>query len=1364
MYDFMYKNKGAISVFLVIVLVPMLVLSSIFVDMSCINLARSVAESSGELSLNTALTSYDAVLKDMYGLFATAQDTDDLFESLEDYYRQSIESAGVPSPDAEKYTDQVMNYLKGFVTAETGTDDLLNMNLTSFEVTKSTDGSLANPAILKSQIVEFMKYRAPIGLGTEIFDAFGTLKNLKKQTQLVEKKNEFYEKQASMMETLQEVWTILENYQYRDAKSTSGEYVRFLFPEGDYAETMSTQMEQCQGDLQRSIALVVRYLYYADNYMNPGATRITCSKETDGSESWTIDGVTYKVEKTPQNKTGKVDDVIGCLKAAYTAVQSFRASEKNLDGELPTEPSSSSEKIQFVSKVNSSQATYKEKTEQYIKALINLKNAYNKCDPQKMVTYYVIVNNNGSSIDIIDTSTEDGGKKYDEAKSPKPLMTSFVSTQIAQLKEDTVQSYNGYIGRANEYYNETREIVNAAKKDVNDRLKNAKKHAVAFNGFLDEKIGKLDEALKKLNKVKSDLENSESDYNKALAAWKSSANGLSGDTLGENDKSEIEKLEKVLTKDKVEELITRVNAAKGSLERLKGQVNECKIGSDKWTGIGTGYSYLVNKYKGSVEVDKSEKESDTIISEISEHNATYNPPKNEVAYQSVLNLVKLADFATEWEESKSPDLTKGQVGLYNWLYSNFDGKKASEKYNGRDIIETFKTGRPSDEKVEEPTKISTSKADNIQEQIDKAAKDQNSQKEPEKSTDPKRPVEPSLLPSGQYTGGTGGLDSEPDTEKGSDAMLEASGSALGKFDGLFEMLTDMATTLRDDMYVCNYIMNMFSYSTYEAELTVKNDETFTGSWYEEKDGKYVLKNNEAIKSVREQAKTLTKEYIEPNKNYLYGREVEYIIYGAGDDGTHDPRMSAYGTIYMLRFALNTVYAFMDTEISSITNSAATALFGTPPLTPLIPVAKIAMTLGFALAESAYDLYQLKSGVEVPLMKNKNTWVMKPSNGLKSIVGEVVNVTAKEVTGALSEKAYEVLSDIIDMTDEELENKLNESQELVTKLADAAIESTVGEISNQCGQVLNELVSICNHVNDMVKAETDNSKSAIDAKVAEANKLLDEWLAKQENNGEGDIVYKVKKEAVGLLKENNSVFIQEVFKLIDDAAEIPTGEVSKVAKAADELNDKLGEIKTKIEKNVESTIVGVRGSVDELKAAAVKELKAAAAGGVESLRKELNKQIDSMFGTSPSKKTGAQSVVSSLTSWAYSDYLQLFLLVGIVRDSDTILLRTADVIELNMQQITGEIGFTMVKNEDQGTGYSRFFETLKKWFTGKDSSQVAKENKKAFKLSKAYTYLNVKAVIEVKPMMMTLPLIANTVKSQLTGTDWYQITYSGNLGY
>ena len=81
MFKFMCRRRGAISIFLILVLVPMLIVSSIFVDMSRIRLAKAAATSAGDLTLNTALTNYDAVLKDMYGLFATSQSIDEMLEN-----------------------------------------------------------------------------------------------------------------------------------------------------------------------------------------------------------------------------------------------------------------------------------------------------------------------------------------------------------------------------------------------------------------------------------------------------------------------------------------------------------------------------------------------------------------------------------------------------------------------------------------------------------------------------------------------------------------------------------------------------------------------------------------------------------------------------------------------------------------------------------------------------------------------------------------------------------------------------------------------------------------------------------------------------------------------------------------------------------------------------------------------------------------------------------------------------------------------------------------------------------------------------------------------------------------------------------
>jgi hypothetical protein len=50
------------------------------------------------------------------------------------------------------------------------------------------------------------------------------------------------------------------------------------------------------------------------------------------------------------------------------------------------------------------------------------------------------------------------------------------------------------------------------------------------------------------------------------------------------------------------------------------------------------------------------------------------------------------------------------------------------------------------------------------------------------------------------------------------------------------------------------------------------------------------------------------------------------------------------------------------------------------------------------------------------------------------------------------------------------------------------------------------------------------------------------------------------------------------------------------------------------------------------------------------------------------------------------------------------------------------------------------------------------------MSKAYTYARISAEIEVKPLLITIPLIAETIKNDQTDTRWYKFQYSGIRGY
>lgn len=1377
MFDLMLNNKGAISIFLVIVLLPMLVFSSLFVDMSRISLAESVAESSGELTLNTALTNYDAVLKDMYGLFATSQNTDELFANLENYYRQCIEAAGVAEPDAEDYVAQIMQYVK----SETGRDDMLNMNLTSFEITKPTGGNLANPAILKSQIVEFMKYRGPINLGMGIFDALGSLKNVKKQSQLVDNKNKFYTQQASMMEKLESVWNDLEDYQYRDAY-TMYKGDKCTFPDGDYLKISAELMNSCIPLLQDSAAYIVRYLYFADtNYVKHEGYRIAKESSSNDAytEIWKInpDGIEHKVNATPDKKTGSVDTVIADLKVVYRLAQKLEShkTDDSVFAELMNSNNnvSATEKIRLVSKASALiNSEYQKDVKDFVRALVELKNAWNNCDSAKMAEYTVYIEKGANGAYDTIRATND---KNATGESRGPL-GSFVNTQLKAHLSETgghIKTYNGLMSNVYNYYNDTKPIVDRARVYVTESANMALSCAWTLDYFLSGKIKKLESAHSKLTLIQGELSDEKSDYNLALEAWRTSANDLTGEAIGDNDLSEIAKLEKVLTIDKVKALCTRIESAKSSLQSVKDQVGKFEVLGKAWKDLASGgsvsYSTMQNLLttgqKNSIaNVEKSTDTRNYRTETITTMNNKSASAKYDTAYDSVVNTlkatIKTVQIKTSWEvseDSVSPNLIKSQVALYTWLYNNFFNKASVEaKFN---LGTEFDGYKPTEEKETTATDtISSNKnnADKSQTGMEgKADAYNDSAKNPTPSdiTPPNRTYDTNFLPSGEQKEFELHVqEGNSDTSKDSDAMLSSSNSSLSSLDRVMELVGNMATTLRDDLYICNYIMNMFSYSTYEAEIAVANgnDGSAFSSWYEwnADESKYKLKSDFGTKysnssEMLKDARTLTKVSINPNANYLYGKEVEYIIYGDGGVA------KTYGTIYMIRFALNTVYAFTDAEIGNITTAAATAIFGTPPLTPLIPIAKIAMTIGLALAESAYDLYELKCGEKIPLVKNSKTWVMKPSSAAKAVVGEI----AEELVDEAIDRGVKLLNEALEMTDEELEKIINGTGDEFKELANAALDSTMNELKNYGNQAVQEIVNICNDINTAAMEKADYVQGQTQAKIDAAIEKLDVWLASQ-GSSETDVVYLAKKTAVDYLKKNNGKVIGQLFDKIAQVGNKTQGEIESLGLDLEEILD---DIQKEIDSNIENLSQQGENALHNMRENAMEDLKKAAADGAESLRSKLKEQIGATFGTSGAKTAGTNSIVSSLLSWSYSDYLQLFLVIGTIASPESILLRTADIIELNMQQIDGNLGYVEVTTEKE---VSRLWGLIK--YTKTETKKEA--NADAFKLKNSYTYLSIKATIEVKPMLLTLPLMADTVESQLTGTNWYEITYEGTMGY
>ena len=126
-------------------------------------------------------------------------------------------------------------------------------------------------------------------------------------------------------------------------------------------------------------------------------------------------------------------------------------------------------------------------------------------------------------------------------------------------------------------------------------------------------------------------------------------------------------------------------------------------------------------------------------------------------------------------------------------------------------------------------------------------------------------------------------------------------------------------------------------------------------------------------------------------------------------------------------------------------------------------------------------------------------------------------------------------------------------------------------------------------------------------------------------------------------------------------------------------------------------------------------------GADELKKTLNKEIDGLFGGT--EKIEDKTSIATLAAFAYSDYMRLFLMIGLYADEGGVLIRTADVIQSNM---------------------------------------FLKDNN--YRLDEAVAYVEVKATIEVKPTLLDLPLFNGIEANPFKDGMGYIFEYKDIRGY
>ncbi|MCL2663179.1 MAG: DUF5702 domain-containing protein [Oscillospiraceae bacterium] len=156
MLKFIRNTKGAVTVFVTLLLIPAVLISGTAVDLARIHTARSIVQDANQLAANSVLTQYNALLKDLYGLFGVAEDDPILWQLLDEYIAVSI--------FGEDGQDRSLGTLQLFYGS----------NISLAEPYFADGKDLRNEDVLRRQIEEYMKFRGPVIIVQDILELLGS--------------------------------------------------------------------------------------------------------------------------------------------------------------------------------------------------------------------------------------------------------------------------------------------------------------------------------------------------------------------------------------------------------------------------------------------------------------------------------------------------------------------------------------------------------------------------------------------------------------------------------------------------------------------------------------------------------------------------------------------------------------------------------------------------------------------------------------------------------------------------------------------------------------------------------------------------------------------------------------------------------------------------------------------------------------------------------------------------------------------------------------------------------------------------------------------------------------------------------------
>lgn len=966
--------RGAVSVFLVMILVPCIVVSSVFVDLGRVHMSKSMATSASDLALNSLMTNYDADLSEWYGMAASCQSIEEFYEISAQFFLRTLSSQGLSDDEIILLSDYYAN-----ATNDDTIYDLLQIECQtapSDMISAVSGANLSNATLIKDQTVEFMKYRAPIELTLGIIDRLksdttvNAALNSDANKELVDDKTEYYEAEGELLAAAFNSYIAIYDY-YKEATMN-----------GLTNDKLSGYVDKLTE--YRNVYLEIHKLYVSNLSNTSGLSRysrVTLNLDKYNSTYTKTHGDVYSRKETKDNVTHYYidgEDITDLLDALETEIGDFNTAKANFEnaasslmGKLPGTGANQSNTIQWWVQMNKAVNSSNGHTTKVKNAGQDMLKAYSKVLAIKDCEL-----GNEIPTDWETRFNELTGQVEDlQAKYLKAGITDSNDSYLKAVKklEEISNANYGKISSGNLYVTvdgQSMTLDNALvhiKGQLSSMRSELKNYVdllnIAIDGNEDDEDVPENDRVKSLDALLS-LANT---YDIKLGNWSSTANS-STTQMGEDDREEIAGISQVceaLDEESVRELKTR-------LTRIRSQINAVISGIDSMSYGSTKVKSLnaFSTFKTAAQTKVSSSSIGLTNQELTNYSTTtfgqlFTPTSTPVMTFSHTN-------DSSYNPTISP--TSGEVDtpeLFKYFHSKFGGLSKQDVNEKQDELD----GGESE---------ATNKANEAKEK-------------------------------GRYHGG--GSDITKDFS-GSETFNLADGAISGIVDLIDSLINLDVSNIRDDLYVTTYIMNMFSYATYENEglysLVEKKTELTLGSYPTEyqkvmgtastDEGTWL---SESYKDYYN--KSLTNKLINKGNNAAYCAEVEYILYGGRDGKGNDDNVKAvYNNIYGIRYALNLVSGFANfwsgtdntsLTISGIANGIWLATGG------IIPEAltKVVLIPILTVFETSNDLDRLEAGFPVELYKTThNEWWVKVPDGKTgtSSVGGLTNIFKSGLTGSI----------------------------------------------------------------------------------------------------------------------------------------------------------------------------------------------------------------------------------------------------------------------------------------------------------------------------------------------------------------------------